>query len=395
MGIGHDRSGRVVEVSEHLLAHIAIIIILAKLFSALSTRLRQPPVLGMLAIGLLIGPSGFGLIKSDSVIQVFAEIGVILLLFEAGLETELERIKKTGKSSLIVAAHGVVLPLAGGALLGMAFHLPLCESLVLGLVLTATSVSVTVMTLLDMKKIQSVEGATIMSAAIIDDVVGIMLLTVLFSFFGETEHTFVTVMLRLGVYVVLALLIALFLLRPLFNLVRTARGDDLELSLGFALSFLYSWGAKIAGMASITGAYFAGFFTGQTKSRNQVLQGIRSMGQSLFVPIFFINIGLETNLREGGFNVLFVVLFIALAIVTKIAGGLIGARIGGFSTRRSLRIGVGLVPRGEVALVVANMAMAGGLIGSEFFGTIVLMVVVTAMLTPTMLRAAFGAEEES
>jgi len=301
------------EVSQHLLAHIAIIIILAKLFSSLSARFKQPAVLGMLLVGMLIGPTGFDLIKTNIVLKVFSEIGVIILLFEAGLETEMELMKKAGKGSLLSAIFGVVIPFAFGFFISRLFHFSTKESLVVGVVLTATSVSVTVMTLMDMKKFRTVEGNTIMGAAIIDDVIGILLLTVVFSLFGSQNNSILKIFLSIVLYLIIALVFAYFFLKLIMRKARFSQDDEMELSIGLSLAFLYSWGAKIVGMATITGSYFSGLFIGMTKSKNKVLDGIKDLGQSLFVPIFFINIGLETNLREVGFNLWFAILFILAA----------------------------------------------------------------------------------
>ncbi len=377
------------EVSQHLLAHIAIIIILAKLFSSISARFKQPAVLGMLLIGMIIGPSGFDLIKTNEVLKVFAEIGVIILLFEAGLETEIEMMRKAGKSSFLSSIFGVIVPFVLGTGLAILFHLPTKEAIVIGIVLTATSVSVTVMTLMDMKKFRTVEGNTIMGAAIIDDVIGILLLTVVFSFFGSRNHSIGKVMLSISVYIIVALIFAYFFLKFIMRIARLSKDNEMELSIGLALALLYSWGAKIVGMASITGSYFSGLFIGMTKSKHRVFEGIRDLGQSLFVPIFFINIGLETNLREVGFDIKFAFLFILIAIVGKIIGGGIGAALSGFNLKRSITIGVGLAPRGEVALVVANMALAEKIISLDVFGVIVLMVVASAMVTPFLLKVSF------
>ncbi len=377
------------EVSQHLLAHIAIIIILAKLFSSLSARFKQPAVLGMLLVGMLIGPTGFDLIKTNIVLKVFSEIGVIILLFEAGLETEMELMKKAGKGSLLSAIFGVVIPFAFGFFISRLFHFSTKESLVVGVVLTATSVSVTVMTLMDMKKFRTVEGNTIMGAAIIDDVIGILLLTVVFSLFGSQNNSILKIFLSIVLYLIIALVFAYFFLKLIMRKARFSQDDEMELSIGLSLAFLYSWGAKIVGMATITGSYFSGLFIGMTKSKNKVLDGIKDLGQSLFVPIFFINIGLETNLREVGFNLWFAILFILAAVLGKILGGGIGARLSGFSLKRSLIIGTGLVPRGEVALVVANMALAEKIIGVDIFGVIVLMVVASALITPFLLKLTF------
>ncbi len=377
------------EISQHILAQIAIIIILAKIFSEVSAKYKQPPVVGMLLVGLLIGPTGFDLIKTNEIIEFFSEIGVILLLFEAGLETDIGNMKKSGKSVFLICVNGVIIPFTSGILLALCFKMPLNEILVIGIIMTATSVSVSVMTLLDMKKFRTVEGLNIMGAAILDDIIGIILLTFIFSFLGQGDKNIVGILGDMVLYIVIAILVSFFILNKFFEYFRKSSSDDTEVSMALALSLLYSWGAKISGLAAITGSYFAGLSVGQTKSKNKVNKGIKEIGQSIFVPIFFINVGLTSNLRNGTFNLYFALIFVMVAIISKIVGGGLGAKMSGFSIRRSLVIGIGLVPRGEVALVIANMAIAKNIIGDTVFGAVVLMVLVSAISTPFMLKAVF------
>lgn len=382
------------EISQHLLAHIAVIIVLAKLFSVLSIKFKEPAVLGMLLVGMVIGPTGFDLIETNVVLEIFSEIGVIILLFEAGLETDIPSMKRAGRGALFSSIGGIVFPFLSGFALSILFGLSLEKALIIGVAFTATSVSVTVMTLMDMKKFRTVEGTTIMGAAIIDDVIGILLLTIVFSFFGGNEKSFLELIFAITGYVFIGLLFAKFLLKKIIKLSRSVGSNDMELSIGLSLALLYSWGAKIVGMASITGAYFSGLFIAQTKSKTKISEGIKEIGQSLFVPVFFINIGLTTNLREGSFNILFAISFILVAIFSKIIGGGFGAKLNGFGYKRSLIIGIGLVPRGEVALVIANMAMARKIISADIFGMIVMMVVVSAIITPLLLKIVCKVEKD-
>jgi Kef-type K+ transport system membrane component KefB len=380
------------ETSHHLLAILAFIIIIAKVFSYFSIKLKQPPVLGMLLVGLVIGPSGFHLIDSSPTISFFSEIGVIFLLFMAGLETDLNAMKRTGKSSISVALGGVLIPFALGFGAALFYEYPTVNGLVLGTILTATSVSVTVMTLIDLKRLRSVEGTTIMGAAIIDDILGILLLTFIFSFAGPTHSVWLS-MTKIFGYLTVAILFGMFLVNPLIQIARKMKAEQGILSIALALCFLYAWSAETVEIASITGAYLAGLFLGQTNAKTTVLEGVETLGQSIFVSVFFVNIGLETHLWKHELHYGFTAVFIIVAIFSKMVGSGVGARMSGFSWPRANSIGIGMVPRGEVGLIIANMALARNLIGIPEFSATVFMVVLTAIITPFMLKWSFSRGE--
>lgn len=374
--------------SQHILLVIALMMVLGKLASGLSIRLKQPPVLGMLILGLVLGPSGLRLLESEPIIQFFSEIGVIFLLFTAGLETDLAAMKRTGKSSFSVALAGMILPFGAGMVMGYVHGMELFPMLVLSTILTATSVSVSVMTLLDLKKLRSVEGTTIMSAAVIDDVLGILLLTFIFGFASQEAHIGLSV-IKIAGFIAGALLAGIFLINPLIQLARKLKTDQGILSIALALCLIFSWAAEQAEVASITGAYLAGLFLGRTNARNTIIEGVETLGQSLFVGIFFINIGLETHLWGQDLNIVFVLTFSVVAAFTKFFGSGLGARISGFSWSRSLPIGIGMMPRGEVGLIIANMALAKNVIGAAEFSATVFMVILTALITPFLLKWSF------
>lgn len=372
-------------MNEHTLAVLAAIIIIAKIFSYLSIKIKQPPVLGMLLIGLVLGPSGFKLMGSEPVIKFFSDIGVIILLFLAGLETDVPAMKKSGKSSFLVAIGGVVFPFMLGVTAGRFFGYSMLSSLILGTILTATSVSVTVMTLIDMKKLRSVEGITIMGAAIIDDVLGILLLTFIFSFSSPTGNIWVSMGEIFG-YLAAAILFGMFLIKPIVHFARKLKTEQAVLSVALAICFFYAWSAELVEIASITGAYLAGFFLGQTNAKTTIMEGVETLGQSIFVSVFFIHIGLETDLWGYEINFMFAAVFLAIAIFSKLIGSGAGAKLSGFSWLRSSAIGFGMIPRGEVGLIIANMAMAKGILGGAEFSATVFMVVITALITPFLLK---------
>jgi Kef-type K+ transport system membrane component KefB len=396
---------------------LAVLIFFSKIISDLFSRINLPPVLGMILIGLLIGPTGFNLIgfgEEFTILGFFAEIGVIILLFLAGLETDIEQMKKIGKNAFFIALGGVIFPLIFGFGITYAFYFNSPDvfsvGLIMGIILTATSVSVTVISLMDMKKLKTVEGNTILGAAIIDDIIGILMLTFVLGIIGGTETgaslpLWQSILIILG-FIVGAVAIGVFVIPWLLNLSEKLRVEKPLIATALAIVFIYSWVAQKAEIAEITGAYMAGVFIGQTRFKHKIEEGISTIGQALFVSIFFVFIGIETNLR-GQINWLFALLFSLCAIISKLFGAGVIAKGVGFDWRRSMRIGSGMVPRGEVALVIATIVSGGGaylessvaaeggvssrmgLLSNEHFSAVVVMVILSAFVTPFLLRLFF------
>jgi len=380
-------------VHPHFLLHLAIILILSKYVAALSIKFKMPPVLGMIIMGILLGPSVLDIVKTDIVIQWLAKLGVILLLFTAGLDTDIAQMKSQGKASLMTAAGGVLVPFALGFFTSRFFGLDVFSATLIGTVLMATSVSVTVMTLIDLKKLHSSEGTTILGAAIIDDVIGILMLTFVFGLHGGENNILISMAKILG-YFVASFIVGFFLFKPIIRFTRKLEVEAGVVAVALSLCFFFAWAAEKAGMAEITGAYIAGLFVGQTRSKRTVSEGVETLGQSFFVAIFFINIGLETQLRDISGNPGFIIFVILFAITGKILGSGAGAKIGGFSLQQSTRIGIGMVPRGEVALIISAMALTRGIFTQTEYSTTVLIVILSAILTPPLLKWAFKEKDD-
>lgn len=380
-------------VHPHFLLHLAIILILSKYVAALSIRFKMPPVLGMIIMGILLGPSVLDIVKTDIVIQWLAKLGVILLLFTAGLDTDVVQMKSQGKASLMTAAGGVLVPFTLGFVTSRFFGLDVFSATLIGTVLMATSVSVTVMTLIDLKKLHSSEGTTILGAAIIDDVIGILMLTFVFGLHGGENNILISIAKILG-YFLASFIVGFFLFEPIIRFTRKLDVEAGVVAVALSLCFFFAWAAEKAGMAEITGAYIAGLFVGQTRSKRTVSEGVETLGQSFFVAIFFINIGLETQLRDISGNPGFIIFIILFAIAGKILGSGAGAKIGGFSLQQSTRIGIGMVPRGEVALIISAMALTRGIFTQTEYSTTVLIVILSAILTPPLLKWAFKEKDD-
>lgn len=395
-----------------LLLLLVIIIAAAKLSGAAANRVGQPAVFGEILAGLLLGPTllnvlGWPIFAAPlapvgpvpipslaEVVRDLAHVGVILLMFIAGMETDLAEMRRVGHVAFWSATGGVVLPLLGGALAAQAFGLHLFwEGLFVGTILTATSVSISAQTLMEIGAVRSREGSAILGAAVIDDVMGIVLLSAVIAFArgaGTPDLAGVSwILVRIALFFALALLAG----RYLPALVHAA--DRLNVSQGLlglvlVVAFLYAWGAEyLGGMAAITGSYVAGVLFARTRYKERIDQGIHPLTYSMFVPVFFVSIGLEANARDLGNDVIFTLVIVGIAIAGKILGCGALAWLSGFTRRQSLRVGVGMISRGEVGLIVASYGLSHGIITRNLFSVSVIMVLVTTMVTPPLLRLVF------
>lgn len=383
--------------SYSFLLFLAIIMISTKVLGLFSRKIHMPAVVGALAAGVLLGPSGFGMITLDGSAGMFledlAEIGVILLMFNAGLETDLGELKKNGVASLVTAAIGVVIPLAGG-FLGYAFffhtdfadYTEVLKAVFVGVVLTATSVSITVETLREMGKLKGKVGTTILGAAILDDIIGIIVLTVVTSL-KDTSVSPVSVLLKIiGYFIFIAVLTFILMkIRPYIEMQdEKRRVAILCVAFCFVLAYVSE---EFFGIADITGAYFAGLMLCTIKVGPYVARRCEIPSYLIFSPVFFASVGLKVTLDGMDASIwLFSILLLVIAILSKVVGCGIGARICGCNAREALQIGVGMVSRGEVALIVAQKGYASGMLDNKLFAPIVLVVIVTTLLTPILLK---------
>jgi Kef-type K+ transport system membrane component KefB len=377
-----------------ILFYTAVILILAKIFSHLASRLGLPPVLGMLVLGLLLGPSGLHLIETNDVLKTLADVGVVVLLFMAGLETDLTRMRREGRPATLTALGGVVFPFVFGFCLAMAFHLTIPQSLLLATALTATSVSIPVITLFDLGKLRGPEGRTILGAAVIDDIMAVLILAFTIGLVGGGAEILASFG-KIALFLVIACTVGLFTFRWLVRSTMRLQASQALLAIALGILLIYASGAELCGMASITGAYLAGLFLGRTEVRRRLLSGMDTIGHALFISIFFVHVGLQADIEMVGGRSFFLILYILVAILGKFVGCGLGARAGGLPFLRSLRVGIGMIPRGEVALAVTSMAMSRGLIGASEFSSTVLLVLITAFVTPPLLKWSFASDAKS
>ena len=474
-----------------LLLFLAVVLFAAKYAGYLAVRMGQPAVFGKIALGLLLGPTLLDIINwhiggfyffggvdpaavahgaahganqvSEAIQHAagnapiggwtgdairattkdLAELGVLFLMFMAGLETDLKQMMKVGKVALYAAIGGVAGPFLAGwgagyvfSVMGLNFNI--YECIFIGTILTATSVSISAQTLMELKRLKTKEGTTILGAAVIDDVVGIIVLSFVIAFkpAGEGGHAaphqlldwIMMGMVSLGLpegavagvriaflvlmmagFFVIAVMADRWFIQPLVKRFERMPVTEGLLAGVLLVGLLYAWAAEwIGNVAAITGTYLAGVLLGRTDMRHAIEEKLHTLTYSFFVPIFFVNIGLEANARPifeplahlptmtkvEWLVLIFTLLICAIAVFTKVWGCQIGAALGGFSKKSSLRVGVGMISRGEVGIIVALVGLNAGIIDTEVFSMMILMVLVTTLVTPLWLKVVFKHDPE-
>ena len=386
-------------MSYHYLFELALILLSTKVLGILTKRFALPQVVGALLAGLVMGPAMLNILQETTLLDQLAELGVIVLMFNAGLETDLGELKKAGRSAFIIALVGVLVPLVGGFFLTSLFNQgpdTLLQNFFIGVVLTATSVSITVETLKEIGKLSTRSGNAILGAAIIDDVLGIVALTIITSLAGTGANVFL-VLLKIVAFFAVSVVVWMILHRAVeWWFQRYDRDKRRFVVISFAFCLLYAYLAEaLFGVADITGAYIAGLIFAKTPRVTYLQDRFETLSYSLLSPVFFASIGLKVVLPQmSGAIILFSVLLVIWAVASKIIGCGLGAKLCGYSGQDSLRIGVGMISRGEVALIVANNGIAAGLMKDEFFGPVVLMVIATTILTPILLKLVYRGKEK-
>lgn len=379
------------DTDTHVLAAIALIIGMGKVAGFASQKAGFPTAVGKIGLGLLIGPAMLGIVHLDGNIRDLSQLGVILLMFLAGVETDTETMRQVTLPAFAVAIGGVVAPFAGGLAIGLAFHLGTAETLFLGAILTATSVSITAQTLREMGRLQSREGTTILAAAVIDDILGIVVLAFVFALSGGEDP--LIAIGKMAIFLPVAFVIGQKLITPAAKFALPQLPHEAQLAILIAVALVYAWAAEaLGGVAAVTGAYLAGLIVSQTNPTARVSEGINWLSYSFFVPVFFVGIGLQADFTAVAKTPLLLAALLFVAIAGKVVGCYAGARATGFSSRESVRVGLGMMSRGEVALVVAAAGLQAGAVDDSLFSASIAMALVTTVMTPIALKLAYARE---
>ena len=389
-------------LSYKYLLDLALILLSTKLLGIITKKFKMPQVVGALLAGLILGPAMLNILKETNFIIQLSELGVIILMFSAGLDSDLKELKKTGKASFIIAIFGVVVPLVGGFLVAYLFNdlnlldssstNILLENLFIGVILTATSVSITVEALKEMGKLNTSAGTAILGAAIIDDILGIIALTVISSMTDSSVNVLL-VLLKIVVYFIFVIGTGVILYKIFDTWMRHENRDRrrfITASLVFCLLLAYI-SEEIFGIADITGAFIAGLILCNVDRKEYVASRLDVVSYSLLSQVFFASIGLKVVLPDMSMGiVVFAIILTIVAILSKVIGAGIGAKICKFSNKECIQIGTGMVSRGEVALIVASKGAALGVLNSVMLGPIIIVVVVTTIISPILLELAFN-----
>ncbi len=399
----------------NILLLVALALLFARVLGFLFHKLKQPAVIGEIFAGIILGAiiilifSGQKFYFFDYEIplpvlnfhwtgfEILAEVGILFLLFISGLETQLKKLKKTEKSSSFVAIGGVILPFFLGFLAGLLLGFTFQESIIIGLILTATSVGVTVRSLMDLHVLDTDAGTTILGGAVIDDIIGIILLA--FALGIESFMDAVWIGLRILLFFLIFLYLGLKVIDKILALGERIYLPKAFLSLSLAILLLYSFFAHKAGISGIIGAFVAGILIGQNVRSSKISDDVKAIGYGFFIPIFFVFIG--SSLWEGasadvssyGPVLIFAVVIIFVAIIGKIIGCALGAKISGMSNIEALQVGVGMIPRMELALIIVTTSISHGLIigktAHNLLLVTIIMTIVTTLITPILIKATF------
>ncbi len=374
---------------------LSILLVAAIVGGLLIKRFGYPVALGELLVGVLIGPSVFNLISDQATVSVFAELGAIILLFYIGLETEMGDLKKQLIPSLSVGVLGAIVPLVLCYYTALSFGISSNEALFLGVVFTATSIGITIRLLKDMGKLNNPTGLTILGAGIVDDVVAVILLSVVLSILSGGVNA-----LDLGLVVVKAVIFwAIIVLIGSKVLVRTIDkvklDDEYMILLILAYGFFAAYISASIGLSAIVGAFAAGLplSTRQVKVK-MVLEKTKSL-YMFFVPIFFISIGTLVNLSVFGEAAFLGLVITAMAFIGKIVGSFVAARMTKFSTKESLKIGLSMTPRGEMGLIIASLGLTSGLISTGTYSIAVMAVILTTFIAMPILKKLYETKRKS
>jgi len=373
-----------------------------KLFGLATQKIHMPQVVGALLAGIILGPSGLGLLQSNDFIVMTAEIGVIMLMFLAGIDTDLEEMKETGLQACIIAVMGVFVPMIlCGAVYFFFFEdqftmYNVLKAAFVGSVFSATSVGITVETLSEMGKLKSKTGTTLLSAALIDDILGIIVLSFLTGF-SSGEGSPLLVILKILGFFIFTILVGVTIMR-LFNYIAKDHWHNRRVAIwALAFCFVLSYCAEeLFGVADITGAFFAGLILcNVAKCREYVAKKIQISSYMLFTPVFFASVGMKTDLTTMNMEILvFALVLLVAAVLSKIIGCGVAARLSGMTSHEATVTGIGMVARGEVALMVAQKGINAGMIDPVILPAVVLCVVCCALLTPVLLKLSISRSPE-
>lgn len=387
---------------EKTLLDIVLILVFTKIGGIISRKLKMPEVLGALIAGVVLGPMLLNLVQYDDNIKLLSNLGVIMLMFLAGLETNVEELKKAGLSSFVIAVSGIIVPLVLGTLSAYMFFNNFWENIFVGVILTATSVSITVETLKELGKLNTRSGINILGAAVIDDILGLILISLILAMAqtsdpgtGAAASSLVFVFIKVILFCVCSIIGIVYLPKHINKFTRHVKPGRELLVFSIAFALLIAFAAESLGIAAITGAYIGGLILSSLAYREYLERNMKAISSGFLSLVFFASVGIEANLK--GLNlevVLITIVMFVVALVGKVLGCGGAARLLKMSKGESLQIGTGMISRGEVAIITANIGLQKGIISGEIFVPTLIVVILTTIVTPVLLKMAFSHKNE-
>lgn len=374
-----------------LLFTIILILVSTKVAGHLSVKIGQPAVLGKLLIGIVLGPAVLSLVSNTPIFHEFSELGVLLLMFLAGLETDADQLKANWKPSVAVAVLGIIVPFASAYALGTAFGFPSHHSIFLGVLFSATSVSITVQVLKEMDVMQTRESTTILGAAVVDDILVVTLLAFVMSFMGEgsSDVSVPVLLLKKVIFFVGAFVVGIYVVPFFLKLFSKFKVTAPVTAGALIVCFGFAYFGEMLGMAGIIGTFLAGLFISQTDFKEEIEHSVDPIANALFVPFFYVSVGLSITFDGVLDQIGFLIICTVVAVFSKLIGGYAGARVTGFNQLSSLSIGSGMVSRGEVALILGTTGLSSGLLSEDYYTSVIISVILTTLIAPPMLKHFF------
>lgn len=379
---------------EYLL-DIGLILVVVKIFTMITQKVKMPKVLGGLIAGIVLGPAILNVVQNNTILEALSKFGIILIMFLAGMETSIKKFIVNSNKYVIIALIGVIVPLILGTIGSVIYIQDIKTNLFFGAVITATSVSITVETLIEMKKIKSSVGLAILGAGVVDDIIGILFLTIIMNSGNLQMSTFVLVIIKVLLFFLTALILGLLLFKVFEKIEQKDIKTEQMPTYSIAFALILAYIAEMLGVSGIIGAYIAGLVVGNTEKGRKVKGKLDLVVHMIFSPIFFASVGL--NLITLNFNIsvwLFIILFTTITILSKIIGNGLGAKICGYPKEKAIQIGIGMATRGEVALIIAAEAKKINLINEEAFSIVIITVMLVTLITPIMLHYSFRTTEK-
>jgi Kef-type K+ transport system membrane component KefB len=382
---------------------LAIILVATKIGGILSNKIKLPAVLGALIAGVLIGPSVLNIVKDSDGLKLLSNLGVVMLMFLAGIETDLNELKKAGLSSLLIAMGGVIIPFVFGTLCAYGFFTDFYENIFIGVILTATSVSISVETLNELGKLKTRAGMNILGAAVIDDIIGLIIVSFVLSFAqtakaggsGSVSSVMLMVSVKVLIFCIASVILIAFLPKLLNKFTEKEENFPVLTIVAIALALAFAFASEELGIAAITGAYVCGLVISAVNKKQIIEDKVKSISAYFLTPVFFASIGLATNIKSINSSMLLLsFLLLITAVLGKIVGCGIVAKLYGMTNAESIQIGAGMVSRGEVALITTNLGLQAGIITENLYIPTLIVVVVTTLITPILLKIAFSYKEK-